>query len=149
MEIDRNGLEVLDRDECLQLLRTASFGRVGLSLDALPAILPVNYRLVGEDIVFSSGPGTKLHAAALGSVIAFEVDHVDPMSHRGWSVLVLGIPRQVTDPDETERLSHARIPRWAPEGSASLVVLETVRVSGRRIGVGAHRAQHEVHTSLA
>jgi nitroimidazol reductase NimA-like FMN-containing flavoprotein (pyridoxamine 5'-phosphate oxidase superfamily) len=48
MEIDRNGLEVLDRDECLRLLATATLGRIGLTSQSLPTVLPVNFILEGE-----------------------------------------------------------------------------------------------------
>ena len=50
MEIDRNGLEVLERDECLQLVRDASLGRLGLTSGALPTVLPVNYWADDEGI---------------------------------------------------------------------------------------------------
>ena len=45
MERDRNGLEILDRSECLRLLAGSSVGRVAVSVGALPVILPVNFRL--------------------------------------------------------------------------------------------------------
>ena len=35
--LDRNGLEVLGRDECLALVGTVGVGRIGLSMRALPA----------------------------------------------------------------------------------------------------------------
>jgi hypothetical protein len=47
MEIDRNGLEVLSRHECLRLLGTATLGRIGVTSDALPTVLPVNFRFDG------------------------------------------------------------------------------------------------------
>ena len=33
-QIDRNGLEVLDRAECIRLLRTVSLGRIGITAGA-------------------------------------------------------------------------------------------------------------------
>src|SRR6187401_2874753 len=63
MEIDRNGLEVLDRAECLRLLSTATLGRIGVQYGALPTVLPVNFVLDGCDIVIRTGRGTKLDAA--------------------------------------------------------------------------------------
>ncbi|HEX4905274.1 MAG TPA: pyridoxamine 5'-phosphate oxidase family protein, partial [Acidimicrobiales bacterium] len=63
MEIDRNGLEVLDRDECLRLLAQATLGRVGVTIGALPCVVPVNYRIVGDEVVIRTGAGTKLDAA--------------------------------------------------------------------------------------
>jgi nitroimidazol reductase NimA-like FMN-containing flavoprotein (pyridoxamine 5'-phosphate oxidase superfamily) len=133
MDVDRNGLGVLDRRECLRLLGGERVGRVGVTLDALPVILPVTFRLVGEDVVFSSGAGAKLRAATDGAVIAFEVDRVDLVSHAGWSVLVTGIGRVVVDEAEEDRLWSAGVPRWLPGDGARLVVLGTGLVSGRRL----------------
>ena len=46
IEVDRNGLEVLDPAECARLLASSTFGRIGITVSALPTILPINYRLV-------------------------------------------------------------------------------------------------------
>lgn len=136
MEIDRNGLEILGREECLRLLATATLGRVGLSSGALPYVLPVNFRLVGDDVVFRTAPGTKLEAATRNAVVAFEVDHVDVMCHEGWSVMVTGVARAVEDPDELAALGADRIPRWAPGPDGRVVAISTDLVSGRRLVAG-------------
>lgn len=137
---DRNGLVVLDRDECLGLLARATLGRVGVSFGALPTILPVNFRLVEDEIAFRTTIGTKLDAATCNAVVAFEVDEIDPIYHSGWSVVVLGVAREVTDPAELHRFERARIPRWAPVPSERVVAISTQMVSGRRIGRGAAHA---------
>jgi nitroimidazol reductase NimA-like FMN-containing flavoprotein (pyridoxamine 5'-phosphate oxidase superfamily) len=50
----------------------------------------VHYVYDDGAIVFRTGPGTKLNAAANGDVLAFEVDTYDAASGWGWSVMVLG-----------------------------------------------------------
>ena len=60
MEVDRNGLEVLDRAECLRLLGTASLGRIGLTSGALPTVLPVNFRLIDDEIRLTTWMHTPL-----------------------------------------------------------------------------------------
>lgn len=139
MEIDRNGLEVLDRDECLRLLSTATLGRIGLTTGALPTVLPVNFLLDGEEILVRTSEGSKLQAATDNAVVAFESDDFDPLYHSGWSVVVTGVAREVTDPDELHALPSARVARWAPEGNGRLVAISTEMVSGRRIPVPAVR----------
>jgi uncharacterized protein len=134
MHRDRNGLEVLDRPACLALLAGATLGRVGINSQALPAVLPVTYKLVGEDIVFSTSAGAKLCAATDHAVIAFEVDQFDALAHAGWSVLVTGIALPVTEVVLEERLRRAGVPRWIGGDGARFVVLGTERVSGRRLG---------------
>jgi uncharacterized protein len=129
-QIDRNGLEVLDRDECLRLLGTVSLGRIGITTGALPLILPVNFRVDDDRILFRTGIGTKLDAATRGAVVAFEADEIDPMYHSGWSVVVTGVARAVDDPDD--RALYAT-PRWAPVQSERLVEVSIDEMSGRRL----------------
>lgn len=136
MEVDRNGLEVLARDECLRLLGSRTFGRIALTVRALPTVLPINFRLVGERIVFRTGTGSKLEAATCGNVVAFEVDEVDPMDHGGWSVVVTGTATEVTDPEELEVLRQAAIPRWASSADGRFVQIPTSMLSGRRVVPG-------------
>jgi uncharacterized protein len=131
--IDRNGLEILDVGECERLLARSTFGRIGVSQASLPVILPINYRFVDRRIVFRTGAGAKLQAAACGSVVAFEIDNMDPMTHSGWSVNVTGVATLVTDVDEVARLESAGIPRWAPAGAECFIELPLQLVSGRRL----------------
>ena len=94
MAVDRNGLAVLTRDECLERLRSCRVGRVAVSVDALPFIVPVDYDVADDGVAIvlrtGVGAGGKVDAALRGAVVAFEVDCVDPDRHRGWSVLVTG-----------------------------------------------------------
>src|SRR5213079_2103949 len=98
MEFDRNGLEVLSRDECLRLLATAHIGRIALSIGALPVVLPVNFCMLDDDLVIRTGPGSKLDAATNHAVVAFEVDSFSLFDHSGWSVLVQGVAAEIVDP---------------------------------------------------
>ena len=138
MEIDRNGLEVLERDECLRLLVSAKLGRLGVTDGALPTILPVNFRVRDGQIVFRTGIGTKLAAATENAVVAFEVDDMDPMDHHGWSVVVTGIAREITDPGELARIVSDTIPRFAPQGDGRVVAVSMDMVTGRRLTPGLH-----------
>ena len=138
MDLDRNGLEVLTRAECLTLLESKTFGRIALTSQALPIILPVNYRFDGRSIVLRTHPGTKLEAATRHTVVAFEVDDVDPVYHAGWSVVVQGIARAVDDRDEIHRLARLRLAVWTPAQAETFVTISTDLVTGRRIP-GVHR----------
>jgi nitroimidazol reductase NimA-like FMN-containing flavoprotein (pyridoxamine 5'-phosphate oxidase superfamily) len=133
VEIDRNGLEVLGREVCLALLASTTLGRVGCTSGALPIVLPVNFRLVNEEVVFRTGIGTKLEAATRNAVVAFEIDDMDVMAHSGWSVVVTGLAREITNRIELDALPVDRIPRWAPGGDGRVVAVSTDLISGRRI----------------
>ena len=137
VEVDRNGLVMLDRAECLRLLTNATLGRIGLTTGALPAVLPVNFWFDGERILIRTGPGTKLAAATHDSVVAFEVDDIDPLWHTGWSVMVTGIAHHVVDPEDLERITAMPVARWAPRGGRHIVAITPELISGRRIDPGA------------
>lgn len=132
MEVDRNGLEVLPRDECLRLLATVAVGRVGVTSGALPTILPVNFVVTGDQVVIRTAPGTKLDAAVRDTVVAFEADEIDPSAHGGWSVIVTGVARELL-PEHTAALDLADLDRWAPGGTTRLVGISLDLVSGRRL----------------
>ena len=85
-----NVIDSLSEAECRRLLAQHTLGRVGITSGGLPLILPVHYVYDDGAIVFRTGAGTKLRAAANGDVLAFEVDTFDAASGRGWSVMVLG-----------------------------------------------------------
>lgn len=131
----------LDRDECLDLLGTASVGRVSVSVGALPAVLPVNFCLSGDAVIFRTAAGTKLSAACTHAVVAFEADDIDPIYHAGWSVLVRGIAEEVTDPEQLGHLRRLPLAPWAAGDKDHFVRIPTEVVSGRQIGDGWRRPQ--------
>jgi nitroimidazol reductase NimA-like FMN-containing flavoprotein (pyridoxamine 5'-phosphate oxidase superfamily) len=133
VEVDRNGLEVLPREECLSLLRRAKIGRIAVSVGALPAVLPVNFTVLGDDIVIRTNPGAKLDAALANNVVAFEADDVDPICQTGWSVLVQGIAREVIVPEQVAEARNAPLRAWAGNGRDRFVRIGMQHVSGRRI----------------
>jgi uncharacterized protein len=133
MEIDRSGLEVLTRDESLYLLGTVPVARIGLSMGALPVVLPVNFAIDGEEIVVRTSEGTKLDAAVAHAVVAVQADDFDAMSHTGWSVLVQGTSRLLTLPGEIERAGRLALRPWSGEVGDRFVAITTELVSGRRI----------------
>ena len=133
MDFDRNGLEVLTRAECMHLLAAGHFGRIALTSQALPLVLPVNYALDGQDIVIRTHPGTKLEAATRHAVVAFEIDDIDPLYHSGWSVVAQGIARAIDSPAEVARLLLLHTATWTPSPAQRFVAISTDIVSGRRI----------------
>jgi nitroimidazol reductase NimA-like FMN-containing flavoprotein (pyridoxamine 5'-phosphate oxidase superfamily) len=127
-----SGLEILDEDECLRLLRMARVGRVAITIGAAAAILPVNFVMVGGDIMFFTGPGTKLDAARAGSMVSFEADEVDADSCIGWSVLAVG-RAELTDGTLRPRVEALGLCPWAAGQRHDLVRIRPTFLSGRRI----------------
>lgn len=129
---DLAGMVTLDRADCLRLLGGGVIGRVIYTDVAMPAARPVNYALVGEEIIFRTGG--ELAAATNNAIVAFEVDEVDIATRTGWSVLALGLAYRVTDPDRLTEIA-SRVPQpWAPGRTARTVAIPAWRLSGRRIG---------------
>lgn len=135
--VEGTTLDVLTEQECYRLLRqhATAVGRVGVSVAAVPEILPVNFAMIDKDIVFRTGRGTKLHTATDGAVLAFEVDDADDSS--GWSVLVIGRSTEVTEAAEVVAALAVIADGWVPGEHEHVVRITPFRVSGRRI----HRQQ--------
>ena len=133
MAFDRNGLEVIPRQECLELLRGSVLGRVVVAMGALPAALPVTYALLGEDIVFMTGTGSKLEQAVRKAVVAFEVDQIDPAARTGWSILVTGWSSLLTHPQEIAAVRDLGLEPWVPVERGHFVRIRSEMVSGRRL----------------
>ena len=134
MVTDRNGLRVLEVEDCMRLLEThvPRVGRVSVIDDGRPLILPVNYVYADGTIVFRTDPGAKLNAAVRHDVIAFEIDDIDATWHEGWSVIVIGTAEEVTDADEIHRLQQLPLRPWAGS-SAAYVRLMPKEISGRSL----------------
>jgi uncharacterized protein len=127
------GLELLDEPEEMRLLALSEVGRVGVTIGAMPAIFPVNYRLVDGCVVFRSSPGSKLSAAASRAVVAFEVDDYNAADRSGWSVLVVGPSEVVHDLDVTFKTLEAGLEPYVDGPRGAIVRIVPVFVSGRRI----------------
>ena len=143
MHLDRNGLEVLDREASLALMGEEGIGRVLVTLEALPAAFPVNFALLDGDVVFRTGVGTKLQAALRNAVVGFEVDDFDKVDHTGWSVLVTGHAEEIEDPSELARAEALPLRPWLPSNPSRYVRVHSQLVTGRRMsldGRAAHRA---------
>lgn len=133
--MDRIALIELSRGECLALLHAqpALLGRVALvDAQGLPLVFPVNYRLLGERIVFRTGEGTVL-AGARNTRVAFEADDVEPFYRKGWSVLARGVVTEVDDRALLQQVEAARLSPWAPGVRDHVLALMIGEISGRRI----------------
>lgn len=119
----------MTREECLDLLRVNDVGRLAVSVpDDGPLVVPVNYVVDGEAVVFRSDPGTKVAASRVGPV-SFQLDHIDHSSRTGWSVLVRGVAYEATH-WETD---HLDLQPWLPGDKAHWVRILPTSITGRRI----------------
>ncbi|MFD8736059.1 helix-turn-helix domain-containing protein [Streptomyces sp. NPDC059618] len=128
-------LLVLSRAECAELLSTHGVGRLAVSTDLGPVIVPVNYTVVDGAIVFRTARGATPSLAS-GSIVAFEVDRVDDTFSQGWSVVTRGYAHTVNDPDEERRLAKQAYSKpWSGGRRDMWVRIEPYAVTGRRVVV--------------
>lgn len=117
----------IDPDECRRLLGDSVVGRVSwVSNKQGIQILPVNYSLVGDRIVFRVAEGGVLEELTKPVEVAFQVDDLDPDTATGWAVLVQGTSGPWSG--EVPELSP-----WAPGYRDLAVAIEPKRWSGRSV----------------
>jgi uncharacterized protein len=131
---DRAGLEILHLGDCFRLLDSVPLGRVGFVAGGEVVILPVNFLVDGQDVVFRTGAGSKLSAVEVGHYIGFEADFYDAAAKTGWSVVVNGLAEIVESDEEAARLDALGLSSWAGLAAGRVWVrIRPTSISGRRI----------------
>jgi hypothetical protein len=127
------GPMVLDPRECMALLAAKSVGRIAYTSDAGARILPVNYIIANNSVIFRTVPDGEIFHYALSSICAFEVDETDEFFQSGWSVVVVGRLQLATE-DDFARMLYGKLPEpWAGGNRYMFVRLPCEQVSGRRV----------------
>ena len=124
----------MSEQECRELLRATTVGRIGFVADARVQIIPVNYLVDGDDIVIRTAPSGLLSRLTTSTVeVAFQVDHHDDLAGSGWSVLLGGAVSEMTADELAAVPGASRRSPWA-EGDRSLPLrLTPSSISGRRV----------------
>jgi uncharacterized protein len=131
---DRAGLEILHLGDCFLLLKSAPVGRIGFAEGGEVVILPVNFLVDGQDVVFRTGAGSKLSAVEVGHYVGFEADSYDAATETGWSVVVNGFAEVVDDAEEAARLDALGLSPWGGYASGRVWVrIRPSSITGRRI----------------
>jgi nitroimidazol reductase NimA-like FMN-containing flavoprotein (pyridoxamine 5'-phosphate oxidase superfamily) len=130
-------IQELGRDECLVLLATERLGRLGVVVDGVPLVLPMQFVLDGETVVLLTNKGTKTFHVPLTSV-SFEVDSVDWEKGVGWSVLVQGFGEDISTSidEQSEHLRSLVTHSWAPPPADRWLKIIPRTITGRRIRTG-------------
>lgn len=129
---DHAGLEILTFGDCLRLLGSVPVGRIGFFADGEIVILPVNYLVDGQDLVFRTGAGSKLSSVSNKNLVGFETDSYDAGTRSGWSVVVNGFTEIVDSDDEIRRLNDLGLQSWVNSGDApSWIRIRPTSITGR------------------
>ena len=135
-----NDSHVLPPSEAIRLLASVDFGRVVFTLNALPAIRPVNH-VVDEGRIIIRTRLTRAISTVVtsadsgGAVVAYEADELDPWSRSGWSVVATGWARPVADPEQVSRYERLLQP-WVNHADTVLAI-EPQTVSGVLINLSS------------
>lgn len=124
----------IGRTECLRLLQYESFvARLAFAVDGLVHIRPVNYLSDESRLVFCTTSSTVVGAVSSGTGVVLEIDGSRPLDHSGWSVIVRGPAREITDPQELEYLRRGPLKSWAVARGGRWVQVDIDEISGVRI----------------
>lgn len=124
----------LTRKQCLDRLRSTRVGRVAVTSRVLPAIVPINYAVVGNTLVFRTRPDGMLARACDSTVVAFETDDLEPDGQSGWSVLVVGTA-ELLDGSAAVRAVERGVVSASTDGDdmSQFVAITMTRVTGRLV----------------
>lgn len=124
-------------EKCRELLAAGVVGRAAVCTPSGPHIVPVNYAVYEESVVFRTAPYSVLGTYGWNSQLAFEIDHVDYERQLGWSVVATGRGAMVEDREELTAIRTFWNPRpWAGGSRLLYVRLHWDHLSGRRLGSG-------------
>ena len=119
----------LTRDECFGLLATQPVGRLAVATpEDAPLVVPVNFVLDGEAIVFRSDLGAKVRLIRHAPV-SFQVDFIDWYHKAGWSVLARGVASEASHWE----VGHLLLEPWAEGDKRHWVRIVVSDVTGRRL----------------
>jgi uncharacterized protein len=137
-EFQQAHLNTLTREECLELLKQVVVGRIGYVTDGIAIILPVNFWVVDGDIIFCTAKGSTLNWLSLRGRLSFQADASRWADREGWSVLIHGVAREVTDPNELEILRRGPLRSWLRSSAEHWVRIRIETISGRALHSAAH-----------
>ncbi len=124
--------EILNEEQCWELLSGEQFGRLAVSVAGRPDIYPVNFIIYNGVVVFRTAEGSKLASMAINAAVAFEVDGYNPETNIAWSVVLHGQAKLVEHTPDEDELENLPLFPWNLAPKNRLVKIEAFELSGRR-----------------
>lgn len=126
-------IEIMTEGECWARLGNHVIGRLVVAVGHQPDVFPVNYRVDEDEIVVRTAEGTKLAAAIMGGLVAFEIDDFDELGHAGWSVVVHGTARESVVLEDVMHDDEIDTNPWAAGEKGRVMRISPERITGRRV----------------
>jgi nitroimidazol reductase NimA-like FMN-containing flavoprotein (pyridoxamine 5'-phosphate oxidase superfamily) len=136
---DAGTMEVLDVQQCWELLASVEVGRLAVAAAGDVDIFPLNFAIDDGAILFRSAEGTKLVEVVLSGRVAFEVDGYEPARGRAWSVVAKGSAELIDRFSEIYRVEDLPLFPWNASPKERFVRIVPDKLSGRRFTVAQTR----------
>jgi uncharacterized protein len=130
MDYDDGVTTELTTDECWEALKRDEFGRLAYLLGDEINLVPVNYAVDGETLLFRTAEGDKLLGVVMHPEVVFEIDHFPDDDH-AVSVIVRGSARKLEE-DEAHRAENVPLRPWVDTLKYNVVEIQPTRLTGRR-----------------
>lgn len=126
--MDSDPVTVLTEDECWELLRSHELGRLGFHLLDQVHVVPINYTVDEDTLLFRTAEGSKLLGVVMHGDVVFEIDEHD--DQQAWSVIVRG-DAQLLDEHAAHRADNLPLRPWVDNPKYNVVEITPTEVSGR------------------
>jgi nitroimidazol reductase NimA-like FMN-containing flavoprotein (pyridoxamine 5'-phosphate oxidase superfamily) len=132
-------IEELDEADCLTLIAPGGIGRIAYTGRYGQTVLPVNYQLLDNTIVFRTGEDSPLEEDLQTGIrsaeyqVAFEIDEISVAAKEGWSVLVQGSAHHVDSYAERAAARQSDVQPWPGGAKEHYIRVLPTRITGRRI----------------
>jgi nitroimidazol reductase NimA-like FMN-containing flavoprotein (pyridoxamine 5'-phosphate oxidase superfamily) len=127
-------VEVLSEEDCWDLLRANTLGRIATSAGGVVDIFPINFYADGSSILFRTAPGDKLVELTANEKVAFEVDGFTESV--AWSVVAQGTARALDRQSEVDEAELLPVNSWIPTLKSVYVRITPHSLTGRRFERG-------------
>jgi Pyridoxamine 5'-phosphate oxidase len=125
-------LKPMTRQQALDKLASAPFGRVVFTEHALPALRQVNHLIDHGRIIIRSHPDAAITNRAdhgRGSVVLYQADDIDPHTRTGWSVTVTGLAHRIQDPVQAAHYKQLLHP-WVAGNMSEVISMDAEIING-------------------
>ena len=132
-------IEELTEQECLTLIAAGGIGRIAYAGRYGQTVLPVNYQLLDNTIVFRTGEDSPLEEDLQTGIrhaefqVAFEIDEINPAAREGWSVLIQGPAHHIDSEAEHAAARQTGVEPWSGGVKEHYIRIVPTRITGRRI----------------
>ena len=132
MDYDEDIVSELDQEECWAALRADEFARLAYRLGDELDLVPLNYAVDGDTLLFRTAEGSKLLGIVMNPDVVLEIDTYDEDSAQ--SVVVHGTARLLEE-DEAHRAETTSLRPWLATLKYNVVEIAPVRITGRRFAL--------------